>query len=258
MLAGSLSRPQKDLIIKAYRRMTWLAKWPWRGILRATIETRTPIIPGRRWRSSISPKTHLGLVNGSIKYTYRGVRMVKHPVDIALYMKLLWELKPRTVIEIGSKDGGTAAWFGDMFKLWGMIGLVLSIDLYPPKRPYFCTGAVKFVQGDERNLEPHRKTFEDLPHPWILINDASHNSDATLKCMRFMHQFLEKGDYFVIEDSILTEMGLDWDGERRGGPALAIARFLKEHPDCYEVDARYCDHFGYNVTANMNGYLRRV
>jgi cephalosporin hydroxylase len=43
----------------------------------------------------------------SSRYTYRGVPMLKNPFDLALYLLLLWRLKPRTVIEIGSKSGGS-------------------------------------------------------------------------------------------------------------------------------------------------------
>lgn len=217
-----------------------------------------PPIRDRTWRTDIPVNLHISLVNGSMKYTYRGVRMIKHPVDLALYMKLLWELKPQSVIEIGSKDGGTAGWFGDMLKLWGLPGTVASIDLHRPNKPWFCGDNVQFLQGDERDLTPLKMTFQGLPHPWLVINDASHNADAILSSMRYLNEFMEQGDYFIIEDSFLTEAGLDWDGERKGGPGLAIAQFLHLYPEQYEIDSRYCDHFGRNVTANPNGYLRRL
>jgi cephalosporin hydroxylase len=53
--------------------------------------------------------------------------MQKHPMDIALYMLLIWELKPRTVIEIGSLAGGSAAWIGDTLNTCGIDGQVTSI-----------------------------------------------------------------------------------------------------------------------------------
>lgn len=256
--ATNLSREQKDVLIRVWRAAAWWLKMPKRALRRHWIEQRLPPIRGRSWRTTIPPALHVSMVNGAIKYTYRGVRMVKHPVDLALYMKLLWELKPRSIIEIGNKDGGTATWFGDMLKLWGLPGLVVGIDLQPPDRPWCCPANVRFVQGNEADLSSLEAMFEDLPHPWLLINDASHNAKTMLPGMRYLHRFLERGDYFIIEDGFLTEAGLDWDGERNGGPGLAIAQFLDEHRGQYEVDARYCDHFGRNVTANPNGYLRRL
>ena len=40
-----------------------------------------------------------------MNYTYKGVPTYKNPFDLALYQLLLWEQKPRTLIEIGSKWG---------------------------------------------------------------------------------------------------------------------------------------------------------
>lgn len=257
-IAASLPRHHKDRLIKAYRAATWAAKWPLRSWLRSGIERRLPPIASRSWRTTIPPALHVSMVNGAIKYTYRGVRMVKHPCDLALYMKLLWDLKPRSVIEIGTKDGGTAGWFGDMMKLWGLPGLVVAVDINPPNRPWFAHENVRFLKGNEAELDHLEDVWTDLPHPWLLINDASHNAPTMLSGMNYMHRFLEKGDYFIIEDGFLTEAGLDWEGERKGGPALAIAQFLQVHKGQYEVDVRYCDHYGRNVTANPNGYLKRL
>ena len=56
----------------------------------------------RPWNTSLPRETPL-----SSRYTYRGVPMLKNPFDLALYLLLLRRLKPRTVIEIGSKSGGS-------------------------------------------------------------------------------------------------------------------------------------------------------
>ena len=257
-LAGRLSRDHKDVLLKVYREAAWWLKWLPRAWRRAGIEGRLPAIPGRTWRTAIPPRLHISLTNGAINYTYRGIRMIKNPIDLALYQKLLFELKPRTVIEIGSKDGGTACWFGDHMNLFGLRGMVVSIDINPPNRPYCCPENVTFLRGDEASLGAMLFKFDCLPHPWLVINDASHSAPAMLRCFNFLHRLLKKDDYLIVEDGFLTEAGLDWDGERKGGPGLAIARFLETWPSLYAVDARYCDHFGKNVTANPNGYIKRL
>ena len=35
---------------------------------------------------------------------------------MAMYQMLLWELKPKTIIEIGSGTGGSAVWMADLMK----------------------------------------------------------------------------------------------------------------------------------------------
>jgi cephalosporin hydroxylase len=66
---------------------------------------------------------------------------------------------------------------------------------------------------------------------------------------------LQSGEYIVVEDGNITEMGEDVDHD--GGPARSIAEFLQERGGAYEIDARYCDQYGRNVTGNPNGYLRK-
>src|SRR5271166_419417 len=41
--------------------------------------------------------------HGTMNYSCKGVPTYKSPFDLALYQLLLWEQKPRTLIEIGSK-----------------------------------------------------------------------------------------------------------------------------------------------------------
>ncbi len=226
---------------------------------RGGIERHLPPLPlHRRWISAIPDRLHISLCNGSMRYTYRGIPMIKNPIDMALYLKLLWELKPATVIEIGSRFGGTAIWLGDMLQLWGSSCKVISVDIKPPiNKPWHCPSNVHFIMGDEGNLSPYDFT-DVMPHPWIIIDDASHSRFKVLACMEFFDSYAQSGDYMIIEDGFLTEIGIDNLGERDGGPGQAIAEFLVGRAKRWQIDDRYCDFFGTNVTANTNGYLKRV
>lgn len=183
--------------------------------------------------------------------------MQKHPVEIALYMRLIWELKPQTIIEIGSLFGGSAIWLADTLNSFGIEGQVISIDLVPPSPPY-KPSTVSFLQGDQSDLAATltNEALSKLPRPWLIIEDAGHHYAPTLAVLRFFDPLLRSGEYLIVEDANVTEMGLD--ARFKGGPARAIAEFLRDRGDDYEIDARYCDQYGRNVTGNPNGYLRRV
>ena len=71
----------------------------------------------------------------------------------------------------------------------------------------------------------------------------------------FLHGDAHDNAPTVIEDADIIHTGQDREGE--GGPARAIAEFLRDHGNAYEIDTRYCDHYGRNVTGNLNGYLRK-
>jgi cephalosporin hydroxylase len=195
---------------------------------------------------------------GTMKYTYKGVPTLKSPFDLALYQLLLWEEKPRTIIEIGSKAGGSALWFADILRNFGLEFAIHSIDLQPPDR---AIPGVTFHRGDGRNLSDtlSPEMLQALARPLMVIEDADHKPITTLAVLRFFDRWLHAGEYIVIEDGSLDDIYDPTEAARfEGGPRAAIAEFLRERGSDYEIDTRYCDHFGRNVTWNVNGYLRRL
>lgn len=71
-----------------------------------------------------------------------------------------------------------------------------------------------------------------------------------------MDGLLTSGDYVVVEDGVLTHLGLA--DQYAGGPLIAIRQFLDETGGRYEIDRGRCDAFGRNATWNPEGYLRCV
>lgn len=247
----------KSRRLQAVNALKFAVKWPYRTFRRAGIEQRLPKLPnGRSWRSAIPLSLHVSFYRGIIDYHYRGIAMQKHPVEIALYLQLLWEIKPRTIIEIGSFSGGSAVWFADVLNTFAIDARVISVDIKPPS-PSYRPVNVRFFRGDANDLKSTLTTdlLAKLPRPWLVIEDASHHYSATLSVLRFFDPLLHSGEYIIVEDANVTEMGIDARFE--GGPSRAIAEFLQSRASDYAIDTRYCDHYGRNVTGNPNGYLRR-
>lgn len=228
---------------------------PRRAWLRAQIKNYTALPNGRTWRTAISPTLHRSLQWGTITYRYRDIPMLKHPVEIALYMRLIWQTKPGTIIEIGTQSGGAAVWMADLLDLFGIPGQVVSIDLKPPA-PGYVPANVKFLQGDANDIGAALTLglLAVLPRPWLVIEDSAHTYTATKAVLEFFDERLRSGEYIVIEDTNIAEMG---DNHHDRHPGKAIAEFLRDHP-AYEIDCAYCDQYGHNVTGNPNGYLRKI
>ncbi len=174
---------------------------------------------------------------------YKGLLNVKSPIDIALYSMLIWELKPATIIEFGSFQGGSGLWLADQLQAQLGAGAVHSFDINPEavseraRHPLLT-----FHQADLR--EPGTlaaELFQKLPHPWLVIDDAHVN---VLGVLDWVSQFTAPGDYYVIEDVV----GMLPASEL--GQLLASRQFL--------VDTFYCDNYGYNLTISPNGWLRRM
>ena len=54
--------------------------------------------------------------------TYKGCNLLSSPEDYVLYHQLFYYQRPKTVIELGTCEGGSAIWFGDQLKLLGIEG----------------------------------------------------------------------------------------------------------------------------------------
>ena len=185
---------------------------------------------------------------GTMAYEYRGVPMLKNPFDLALYPLLLESAKPKTLIEIGSHKGGSAMWFADQRP--GM--QVISIDLTPPDVTH---PNVRFLRGDALRLDDVLD-MQSIERPLLVVEDSNHFAQTTTAVLDFFDRWLQRGEYIVIEDGILTAMRVAEAYD--GGPLRAIHEFLARTNGRYEIDRTLCDYFGTNVTWNVDGWLRRV
>jgi cephalosporin hydroxylase len=211
----------------------------------------------RQWGSALGLNAAWSIQHGALQYQYRGQPMLKNPFDVALYQMLVWQLKPRTIVEIGSYLGTSALWLAEMQTLFGIDGQVLSLDIEPPQPP-FHRANLRFLQADANRLaeSPLPALLASAPRPFLVIEDSSHLSETTLAVLRFFDNYLQSDEYIVIEDGLVTDLGVAHKYAR--GPGAAISQFLAETKGRYEIDAAYCDRYGHNFTGNPNGYLRRL
>lgn len=171
---------------------------------------------------------------------WRGTALMKNVFDFAMYPALIAELRPRTIFEIGSGLGASAAWFADTLTSCGIDGRVHSVDL---RKAGVEHPLVNFYQGncDEPARLFDAALLQSAPHPWLMVEDAHHNVAAVLG---HMHAYLAPDDYLVVEDS---------DVKRE-----ALRAFLGSHPGHYLVDTRFTDNFGRNATCAADSIFIRT
>ena len=193
---------------------------------------------------------------GTMHHYWRGVMCNKNPFDLALYARLIWELKPATIIEIGYKYGGSALWFADQAQAMGLDTALYCIDI-EQREEYQDDPRITFVHGDGRDLGTTltKEILDGLPHPWLVVEDADHHYLTTLGVLEYFAPFMVEGDYMAVEDGVCDT----FDNQDRydGGPNRALDEFGEAHPEIYELDEEYCDYYGNNLTWCTNGWLRR-
>lgn len=209
----------------------------------------------RSFKSPFPPEVLASIQKGVMRYSYKDIRCLKSPIDLAIYLKLLWDLKPRTIIEIGSQAGGSAVFFSDIAQVFGLDAHIYSIDLEPP--PIEDT-RISFLRGDVNQL---KATFSEhglnkCPRPWYVNEDSAHTYQGCLAALHVLADEMLPGDVLAMEDGNLVELGLS--DRYDGGPNRAIAEFFETRPDVFEIMTHICDMFGQNATYNPNGYLRKL
>jgi cephalosporin hydroxylase len=185
-----------------------------------------------------------GFDNGTTPWMHwRGVHNIKDPFEVTLYPLLLWELRPKTIIEIGSFRGGSALWMADQLQAMGIDCHIYSFD-HMPEKVEAKHPKVTFDYVDSTNLASFKDDlFKTLPHPWLVIEDAHVNVAGVLT---HLDQFIRTGDYLIVED--VTRWRNNY---------LAFKEFMKRQGQVYKVDTKYTDMFGYNSTLNSNAYLKK-
>lgn len=195
---------------------------------------------------------------------WRCVPLFKTVYEAALYPMLLQDLRPRTIFETGTANGGSALWLGDLLQISQIDCHIYTMDLV---RPDCAHDRVTFLQGDCHRIDEvfTAAMLRDAPHPWLFLEDAHANVEGVLE---HMHQFAMKGDYFVIEDTgqrgtLVRHTGPDGDwftlgNKPRDDKLKGIDAFARQHRDTYQVDTYYTDFFGYNATCCVDTFWVRV
>src|SRR5205823_3603851 len=128
----------------------------------------------RSFRSELPREMLVRMQQALHHQRYRGVQMVKNPLDLALYQRLVEALRPATIIEIGSKAGGSGLFFGDLLQNFGIEARVHSFDVVP------VTGVmhplVTFAYGNGRSLGDvlDANAIAAVARPLLVIEDADH------------------------------------------------------------------------------------
>jgi len=210
----------------------------------------------RHFRVGLPPTTLARIQRATLATRYKGLRLAKNPFDLALYLRLLGTLRPATIIEVGTSEGGSAVWLLDQCRALGLAATrVISIDINPPS----CDlPGIELCAGDAYHPED---TFpvallESAPRPWLVIEDSAHTYASTTAVLRFFERRLKAGDHLVVEDGVLSDLAGEGYRALEDGPNRAVAEFLGRVGQRFSIDETQCDFYGPNVTYAPNAWLR--
>ncbi len=232
---------------------------------------RFQAISEREDRSDMPAEADLAFTMGRYFILHRGCIVMKSPTDMIVLKELFAQVKPATVIELGTFTGGSAVWMADMLRLEEVKCSIYTMDIDPTIREERVKEInpenIYFLQGDSFKIA---ETFtsdllKTFPHPWVVIDDAHANVPGVLE---HFAGHMKTGDYFVVED---TNPNVPEKLELGGGRIVVsdlkpigkvkldqLRAFFTKHEKEFAVDSYFTDFFGYNGTWNWNGYIRRM
>jgi cephalosporin hydroxylase len=181
-----------------------------------------------------------------------GFPLFKMPSDLLTLVDIIWQTKPRLIIETGTAAGGSALFMASFCDAVGA-GKILTIDFRPVDRNYPAHPRIAFL-GGRSSVDPELlKEVEGYVDYYgkdqfdadgnvvarggaiMVVLDSDHAKAHVLKEMEAYGKFVTPGAYMVVEDTdvnghpVLLEHG--------PGPFEAVEEFLPKHPE-FKIDDR--------------------
>eukprot|EP01048_Picozoa_sp_COSAG05_P016111 COSAG05_NODE_2031_length_3669_cov_1.983193_4_plen_439_part_00 len=167
-------------------------------------------------RSWLEPESafDLGTVQtlcvGKYRTQWKAATLMKDPISLVHYRKLLSKLRPRTIFDLGTCGGGSALWLADQCRALGLHDtMVVTIDIEDLRpqhvKDYMAQDKnILFLEGDAfdvANLFDGVRECNDsqLSHPWLVCEDC--HLDAFPLMTQFRAAGMQEGDYWFFEDT---------------------------------------------------------
>ena len=178
------------------------------------------------------------------RFKWKGLTLMKDPMSLAIYQQLLQDLRPGTLWEFGTYEGGTTLWMKDVLQSIGASCDIHTFDIAEEQCKLQKTDGIAFHRLDNRRIKEfvshNRGIFEAITPPLLVIEDSHENVGELLEVV---DEFIKPGDYLIVEDTLA-----EWKHE-------AVRNFLHDRP--YRVDTHYCDFWGHNNSWIVNSILRK-
>jgi cephalosporin hydroxylase len=213
------------------------------------------------WLSNVSRHKY------SYNFSWLGRPIIQFPQDIIAMQEIIWQVRPRLIIETGIAHGGSLIFYASMLELLGNDGLVLGIDvdirqhnrLEIEKHPMYSR--IKMIEGSSTDQDVVTQIYEiaDGKGPVIVVLDSMHTHDHVLGELNAYSSLVTKGSYLVVFDTVIEDMPMDFFQDRPWGrgnnPKTAVREFLSRN-DRFEIDKNMEGKL--LITVAPDGYLKCI
>lgn len=202
-----------------------------------------------------------------------GVPVWQMPEDLLRLQQIVVEVKPKWIIETGTKFGGSAIFFSSLLKLLGSEnGGVITADLTQYSeavetfRSHPHAGLVRTaIVGDaasEAVFNQAAAAMKGNQGSTLVFLDDNHNAEHVYAEMVQYSTLVTPGSYLIVADTVFEDLAgtpvgtptEKYPDVERSNPRVAVNRFLAERKD-FVRDERFA---GKGLSNFSDGFLRRV
>lgn len=202
----------------------------------------------------------------SYNFSWLGRPVIQYPQDLLALQEIIWQVRPRLIVETGVAHGGSVIFSASMLELLGGDGLVLGIDIdirahnRPLIEAHPLAGRLRLVEASSLDAEAadQARALAARGGPVMVILDSNHSHAHVLAEMRLYGPLVTEGSYLVVFDGVVEDFPESVAPGRPWGPGdnplSAIWEFLSEN-DEFEIDREMENKL--LITAAPSGYLRK-
>ncbi len=181
-------------------------------------------------------------------HKWKGLTLMKDPMTLSVYMMILQELKPKTILEFGTFDGGSALWMEDLINSLQFECDIHTFDINQERIKLPSYSKVKSHKLDNNKIKEfviqRSVLFENMKSPILMIEDSHENAVEVIKSI---DPFLKSGDYLIVEDTL---------DQKKYQETILSENGINDMN--YVVDTFFCDFWGVNNSWNINSIFRKL
>ena len=176
-------------------------------------------------------------------FTWLGLPVIQYPHDLVLLQEIIWNLKPRIIVETGVARGGSLIFYASMINLLNNKGKVIGIDIDIRKHnrdlieKHFLSDKIEMIESSSVKQDTFNKVkslSKDYRNILVML-DSNHTESHVLKELNLYSSLISKNSYCIVFDTIVEKMDSEFSKNRpwnkKNSPQSAIQKFLKKNDE---------------------------
>jgi cephalosporin hydroxylase len=203
----------------------------------------------------------------SYHFKWLGRPIIQFPQDMVALQEIIWEVRPRLIVETGIARGGSLIFSSSILELLGGDGRVVGVDvdIRPENRVEIerhpLAKRITMIEGSSVDESVFQQVARhvDGRTPVLVLLDSNHTHDHVLRELELYSSLVTRGSYVVVFDTVVEDMpegafpNRPWG--RGNNPKTAVRAFLTRN-DRFTIDHEVDDKL--LITVAPDGYLRCI